>query len=140
MAENILSSRGKHAKLRIESIIAIVAATRRSSNRVKNCDVIVRNTLLVDRMCTFIDASFTLLGCFINSVNEDLEEKDQIPREKIDKWLNLIAQIDQEWTDDMTSLIDYIQQPMFSPDHPRGVKLMQKSKQNFSKKVDCLEE
>lgn len=140
MAEKVLSREGNRAKFRIESMIAIVAATRRSSNRVKNCDPIVRNTLLVDRMCTIIDVSFTLLSCFINNTNENLEEKDQIPQEKIKEWLRHVGKIDREWNDDMNALIEYIQQPMFSPDHPKGAGLLRESKENFDGKIDGLEE
>nr|QBK93908.1 MAG: uncharacterized protein LCPAC406_02220 [Pithovirus LCPAC406] len=143
MAENNLGQRMRGMKgipISIEVMISVAAATRRSSNRVKNCDAVVRNTLLVDRMCTFVDALFTLLQCFIGTANEGLEEKDQIPQERIESWLTQIAQIDKEWSNDMTSLIEYIQQPMFSLDHPKGAELLRESKENFDGKIDGLEE
>nr|QBK93122.1 MAG: uncharacterized protein LCPAC403_02560 [Pithovirus LCPAC403] len=125
---------GNKKCVHINTMIAALVATRRSSNRIKNCDAIIRNTIFADRMCTFIDGAFTLLNCYIISANEGLEEKDQIPQDQIGKWIEIVAQIDKEWSDDMNSLIEYIQQPMFSPDHPKGAGLMQVSKKNFDEK------
>ena len=58
-----------------------------------------------------------MLRCYIINSNDDLE---QIPQRKIDEW---IKQVDKDWSDDMKSLVKYIQQPILSTDHPKGNKL-----------------
>lgn len=78
-----------------------------------------RYTVLLDRISCLIDIATTVGKgfCIANDFPLDVQER-------FEKILNDI-------NNDIAQMFDWIQQPMYSPDHPFGKKMLDESRQHF---------
>lgn len=114
----------KELKKQIEFILNTLDNTMYRYNNIK--DPAIKFTLFVDKLCFSIDIAIGALKAYACSDDEnwildaDLEER--------------ITKSASYLQNEMNKLIDWIQSPIYSPDHPYGEQLMKQSKESFDKK------
>lgn len=95
-------------------------------NRYKNIkDPSTKFTLLLDKLCFVIDIALAALNAYT------LEEKNLTPELQVE-----LDNATRDLQNELGKLADWIQSPVYGPDHPYGNQLMQESAQNFEKSVE----
>ena len=87
-------------------------------------DAALRYTIFVDKLCLIFDVGTAFLQEYFNDEKypEDLKER--------------IDDLSETLKDDLSQLMKWIQSPMYSPDHPHGIKVMQSSEKEFNSLQD----
>lgn len=84
-------------------------------------DPVIRATLLMDKLCNFIDIGLSFLITDNPTLPEDTKEKMKKTAEEIENELNFV--------------LDWIKSPMYSPDHCYGKFVMKESEKDFEIKA-----
>lgn len=120
MASNMI----EQAAPMLDMILRILEKNMDRSRSIK--DPVTRFTLLVDKLCLSIDVIMSILESGHSKIPDDPKYKDL--KSRMDKvGLNI--------NKDLNDLMSWIQQPVYSPDHPLGSDLMEKSKAHFENVV-----
>lgn len=99
----------------------IVEAVESVLSRQRKCkDPVVRYSLFVDKLLTILDVG---MGMF-----KGLTDDEKYPLELRTKINNLALTLQQ----DLADLMDWIQQPIYGPDHPYGNRMMRSSMNDFT--------
>ena len=80
-------------------------------------DPMIRHTLFIEKLSISIDCILGLMESELSTLPEDLYQRIKILTSNIDK--------------DLAGLMDWIQHPIYSPDHPMGSNMMNESKLEF---------
>ncbi len=128
-----------------ELTIALASVFRRSADRARLCDPVGRNSMLVNVLATFVDFGMISLKTYVRHLRVTLEVVPAEPGPEhlagperlaaLKRLAELEKQVDEfdlEWKNDLQDLFTYIQQPTFSPDHPKGRSLMKEAQQHFT--------
>lgn len=83
-------------------------------------DPVLRTTMLVDKLCTIVDVG---LG-YINTQDDDL------PLELKERMTVTSKSI----TEELNFMLDWISNPVYSPDHPYGNNIMKEANKEFDHK------
>lgn len=105
----------------IESITLTVSNILKRQKNVK--DPAIRYSMLVDKLCLVIDVLSAVLQTQLNDLSPELITKSE----------DLIKELQME----LNQLMEWIQQPIHSPDHPYGLQQMNKAKKEFETKCKC---
>src|SRR5687767_14566970 len=104
---------------RVSIAKSFIAVFNRGLNRhVNSGDPIIRATLLFDKLCLGVD----LMNAMVVNTNNDLPE--DIKKE--------ITATSEKLSGELDYVFNYILTPQYSPDHPYGNHLMQKSAEHFN--------
>ncbi len=99
-------------------IKAILSFVNRGSLRQKKIkDPVTRHTLFVEKISMLIDFCYSML---------ELRDKHLSPGLLVD-----IEKTIKNVDDDLNSLIEWIQQPIYSPNHPIGNKIMKEAEKRY---------
>lgn len=105
-----------------ESLIKVV--TRGISRHNRSGDPVVRATMLFDKLCLILD----LFTAFTSTaVIEDYDYPEEF-RMKIEETSQLLH-------NELNFVLDWIQNPSYSPDHPYGNSIMKEAKKSFESEV-----
>ncbi len=90
-------------------------------NRYKNIkDPSTKFTLLLDKLCFVIDVGLAALNTYA------MDEKDMTPELQVE-----LDNASKDLQIELGKLADWIQSPVYGPDHPYGNQLMKESGRNF---------
>lgn len=110
-------------------IASVINTAENIFNRQRKIDdPIIRYSLFVDKLSMVLDASSGFLKGFT-----DDEKYPSDLRDRIDHLSNTIHK-------DLDDLMEWIRHPIYSPDHPYGDKIMDKSKDDFKSNNDIYRE
>jgi len=91
----------------------------------KTDDPVIRHTLFLEKLYSMLDISFGFAEVAINKFNDGCkDEDDKISTAYIARNKKLISSIQNE----MNLLNEWVQSPIYGPDHPIGVNLMMAAK------------
>lgn len=82
-------------------------------------DPVLRHTLFIDKLYIFLDLMTVIIQTLASEYDDKLKNKADI----------LIGKVN----DELTQLMSWIRQPIYSPEHPYGNKLMMDAKKDFEK-------
>ena len=80
-------------------------------------DNVTKHLLFLDKLCLSLDVAMAMLSMQLKDTNPELK----------DRGVKIADQIKKE----IESLIEWIQNPVYGPDHPFGHKLMVEDKKHF---------
>ena len=104
---------------------AAINIVKLTLNRYSNVqDPVLRHALLVDKLLLFVDIG---LGAGKEYIQKEIGDECAEEFENV----SLILQ------NDLKLLMDWIQTPSYSPDHPFGNNMMKQSNDNYSQKQNC---
>lgn len=83
-------------------------------------DPVLRTTMLVDKLCTVVDVGLGYLNTQHNDIPPELKEK--------------MTAASQMITEELNFMLDWITNPVYSPDHPYGNKVMKDANNEFDLK------
>jgi len=99
----------------------VVEAIESVLSRQRKCkDPVIRYSLFVDKLLTMIDVG---MGMF-----KGLTDNEKYPLELRVKINNLALTLQE----DLADLMDWIQQPIYGPDHPYGNQMMRSSMNDYN--------
>jgi hypothetical protein len=81
-------------------------------------DPVIKYSLLVDKLCMFMDTAMCLMESHMNDAPDDFKAR--------------LHRVSDKINDDLTSLMSWIRQPIYSPDHPYGRNVMKDAASSFS--------
>lgn len=106
---------GKEERSRKISDTVLSILENNFSRSKKLRDPVTRHIVFLEKLLMIQDVVLAGLNNF--GTTEDQEER--------------VRNLAKEINDEIGSLIDWIQQPIYSPDHPVGAEMMKESKENF---------
>ena len=107
-------------------LIQSMANTLDRHDRIR--DPVTRNTLLLDKLCIGIDT--------LTAVAVILPEKYGLDQDLCDK----IVKVAERTKKQILELFDWVQNPIYSPEHPIGKNMMIQSKENFEDGIGLEDE
>ena len=108
----------RKSKSRIISSIVNIAENVLSRQR-KIGDPVLRHSLFLDKLLLMLDISMGILQEFSNEYPEELRGKIETLSISIQK--------------DLSDLMNWVSNPVYSPDHPYGQGIMKSAKKDFTK-------
>lgn len=120
MSNNVKLDREEQQRQdKIRAIETIINTLERNFKRHESVDdPVIRYTLLVDKLCLAVDLAMAALDNFSDDVPDNLKSR--------------ITNLSSHLNNDLISLMEWIRQPVYSPDHPHGQFMMRQSQQSFN--------
>jgi len=114
-----------NTRLRREDDIALMSAIMTGVESIlkrqrKTDDPVVRYSMFLDKLLMIIDMGLGMVTVFT--------DKEEYPLEFRDRVKNLSGVVQK----DLEELMEWIQHPHYSPDHPYGKSLMKNAKHDFN--------
>lgn len=107
---------------------SIVGSLERIFNRnFEVNDPVTRYTLFLDKLYMFIDISISMSEAYVKYS----DPKNEISTDHIIRIKRLALSIQEE----MKKLSNWVQNPIYSPDHPLGKMMMESAKNDFNKNI-----
>lgn len=115
----------RNARLRREDDIALMSAIMTGVESIlkrqrKTDDPVVRYSMFLDKLLMVIDMGLGMVTVYT--------DKEEYPQEFKDRVKNLSDVVQK----DLEELMEWIQHPHYSPDHPYGKKLMNDAGKDFN--------
>lgn len=127
-----------HIKSTLEVLDVILGSSEKIFERNLSIkDPVIRYVSLVDKLYIFIDVFTTIAESwlkkdYLGNCTDERSQKDYLKiQQELDKYLSRLQIFNKNIGNEMSKLIEWIQDPKYSPDHPLGQMMLEATMKDF---------